>query len=374
MRNPNPGARLVLGAALFLTWCAAVAAPRDPAAGAALTKSSQARWVMQDSGVTARFRGVSAPSEDVAWASGTGGTVVRTVDGGETWQNVSIPGAEALDLRDIDAFDAQVAYTLSIGSGEDSRIFKTTDGGGTWVTQFINAEPDGFFDAMSFWDAEHGLAVSDSLDGDFYVVRTTDGGRTWARLPASAFPPALPGEGYFAASGTNVTTWGNEHAWLGTGAAAEARVLRTVDGGNSWQVSVTPLPAGPTAGIYSIAFRDALNGVVVGGDYSKEDEAIDNVAVSHDGGATWTLPAGSGLSGFRSAVAMIPQAPDPAWMAVGPSGLDYSIDDGANWMPGDADGFHAIAFAREGLAAWGVGDDGRIERFGPPEQAPRPDR
>ncbi|MGD8328110.1 MAG: oxidoreductase [Acidobacteriota bacterium] len=342
--------------AAFLTASALAALP-SPAA--------QSRWIPQVSGVTVRLRGVSAISEQVAWASGARGTVLRTVDGGTTWENVSIPGAEQLDIRDVDAFDADIAYALSIGSGEDSRIFKTTNGGQSWEGQFVNAEPLGFFDAMAFWDAERGLAVSDSIAGEFYVLRTEDGGRNWLRIPAAAFPPALDGEGYFAASGTNVAVWGTRHAWLGTGAAAEARVLRSSDRGRNWEVATTPLPAGPTAGIYSIAFRDANNGVVVGGDYTKEDEAIDNVAVTRDGGTTWTLPLGPGLTGFRSAVAVIPEAPNPSWMAVGPSGLDYSVNDAQGWMPGESNGFHAIAFARVGTAAWGVGDDGRIERFGP---------
>src|SRR5678816_1952516 len=91
------------------------------------------------------------------------------------------------------------------------------------------------------------------------------------------------------------------HAWIGTGAAQRARVLRTIDGGHTWNVVDTPLKSGPSSGIFSIAFRDAKNGVIVGGDYTKEKEAVENVAITNDGGATWTL--GSGLSGFRSVVA-----------------------------------------------------------------------
>jgi len=356
------GARM--GFALILACCLAASASADSSAG----RMPAQQWTVQDSGVSARFRGVSAVSEEVAWASGTNGTVVRTVDRGATWMNVSIPAAADLDLRDIDAIDADVAYALSIGSGDASRIFKTTDGGTTWETQFVNPEPQGFFDAMSFWDADTGLAVSDSVDGEFYVVRTDDGGRHWLRIPAAAFPPALDGEGYFAASGTNVNTHGSRHAWLGTGAASEARVLWSTNRGRSWEVASTPLPAGPSTGIFSIAFRDANTGIIVGGDYQAEDAAVDNVAITHDGGRTWSLPLGPGLSGFRSAVAFVPEAGNPTWMAVGPSGADYSVNDGASWMAGEASGFHAISFAKTGTAAWAVGDDGKIERFGPPRQ------
>ena len=150
---------------------------------------------------------------------------------------------------------------------------------------------------MAFWDADHGIAVSDSVDGAFVIITTDNGGRTWTRVPADRLPPALPNEGAFAASGTNVTVFGRDHVWFGTGAAARARVLRSADRGRTWQIAETPLAAGQTSGIYSIAFRDARHGVVVGGDYSKETEAVDNVAVTDDGGATWTLVKERGSPG-----------------------------------------------------------------------------
>src|SRR5574338_1306112 len=90
-----------------------------------LALAQASAWQEQPSGVTARLRGMSAVSERVAWASGAGGTVVRTVDGGATWQVRPVPGAEKLDFRDVDAFSESTAYILSIGPGEASRIFKT---------------------------------------------------------------------------------------------------------------------------------------------------------------------------------------------------------------------------------------------------------
>lgn len=321
-------------------------------------------WTPQPAGVTARLRGVSAVSADVAWASGANGTILRTMDGGRTWQPRPIPGTEALDFRDIDATDERTAYALSIGPGDASRIYKTTDGGERWELSFSNDEPKAFFDAMAFWSRDRGLAVSDSIDGRFLIVSTDDGGRTWSRAPLEGLPPALSNEGCFAASGTNVAVWGTQHAWIGTGAAAEARVLRTTDGGRTWLVSRTPLPAGPSAGIFSIAFRDATHGVIVGGDYKKEAEAVDNVAVTGDGGVTWTLRKDRGLSGFRSAVAYVPGARTPRLIAVGPSGADRSTDDGRSWQPLEgAEGFHALSVARDGGVAWAVGEQGRISRL-----------
>ena len=256
-------------------------------------------WTAQTSGVTFRLRGVSAVSDSVAWASGASNTILRTDDGGTTWQTLTKPtssSGEPLDFRDVDAVSAATAYVLSVGAGPLSRIYKTTDAGATWTLQFANADADAFFDAMAFWDAEHGIAVSDSVKGAFVIITTEDGGRSWNRVPADRLPPALDNEGAFAASGTNVAVFGSTHAWFGTGAAARSRVLHTADRGTTWTIAETPLRAGQTSGIYSVAFRDALNGVVVGGDYSKETEAINNAAITRDGGRTWM--AVNGLTGF----------------------------------------------------------------------------
>jgi photosystem II stability/assembly factor-like uncharacterized protein len=321
------------------------------------------QWTRQSSGVTARLRGVSVVSDRVAWASGASGTILRTVDGGRTWQARAVPGAESLDFRDVDAMDARTAYVLSIGSGEASRIYKTTDGGATWTMQFRNRDPKGFLDAMAFWDPERGLVVGDSVDGHFAVLRTLDGGRNWAAVPAAGLPPALPGEGAFAASGTSVAVRGTRHAWIGTGAATSARVLRTEDAGVTWTVSATPVPAGPTAGIFSIAFRDPLHGIIVGGDYKKERQALSNAAVSDDGGATWTLVPPPGLAGFRSAVTHVEAMGFRRVLAVGPSGGDQSSDGGQWWTPLPHKGFHAVAFPRRGTVGWAVGEGGLVVRI-----------
>jgi photosystem II stability/assembly factor-like uncharacterized protein len=313
-------------------------------------------WVIQNSGTTARLRGVSAVSDRVAWASGSGSTVLRTTDGGATWQKLPVT-TDALDFRDIDAIDSQAAYVLSIGNGPSSRIYKTADGGATWQLQFKNDDPKAFYDSMSFWDANHGIVIGDSIDGHFCIMTTENGGRIWKRVPASVLPPALENEGAFAASGTNIAVSGKTHAWIGTGAARQARVLRTSDRGRTWKLSNTPLVAGSSAGIFSIAFRDLKHGVVVGGDYTKEKEALGNLAVTNDGGETWTLV--KGLSGYRSAVSYVPvtaQSHDTSILvAVGPSGADYSTDDGLTWKPLEGPGFDTLSFVRAPGSGWPTG-------------------
>jgi photosystem II stability/assembly factor-like uncharacterized protein len=323
------------------------------------------QWALQTSGVQSRLRGVSAVSDRVAWASGADSTVLRTIDGGAIWKKLTVT-ADALDFRDIDAIEDHTAYVLSIGNGPASRIYKTTDAGATWKLQFKNDDPKAFYDAMSFWDTNHGVVIGDSIDGQFCIMTTENGGRTWVRVAANDLPAALENEGAFAASGTNIALFGKSHAWIGTGAGAKARVLRTTDRGRTWKIAETPLIAGASAGIFSVAFRDAKHGVIVGGDYRKENEAVDNLAVTSDGGVTWSLV--KGLSGFRSVVAYVPSAKSSmhtrtiigTLVAVGPSGTDYSTDDGRTWTALAGLGFDTLSFAPGQPIAFAAGARGSI--------------
>lgn len=324
---------------------------------------SAPHWTIQTSGVAVRLRGVSAVSERIAWASGADSTVLRTSDGGATWKKLTVisDAADLVDFRDIDAIDGRTAYVLSIGNGPASRIYKTPDAGATWVLQFKNDDAKAFYDAMSFWDADHGIVMGDAIEGRFCILTTENGGRNWVRIPANALPPALPNEGAFAGSGTNIAVLGKSRAWIGTGAGPRARVLRTEDRGRTWAIAETPLIAGPFAGIFSISFRDARHGVIVGGDYKKENEAVANLAVTSDGGVTWTLV--NGLSGFRSVVKYVPGIRPPALVAIGPSGADYSTDDGRTWSPIAGPGFDALSFAPGTVTGFASGARGNLGRL-----------
>jgi photosystem II stability/assembly factor-like uncharacterized protein len=318
-------------------------------------------WVPQSSGGSATLRGVSAVSDTVAWASGSGNTILRTADGGRIWTPLTVT-TDKLDFRDVDAIDARTAYLLSIGAGAASRIYKTSDAGAHWALQFTNPDPGGFFDAMAFWDAGHGIVVGDSVEGRFSIFLTGDGGRSWTPAPREGLPPALPNEGAFAASGTNVAVYGRGDAWFGTGAGPKARVLHSRDRGRTWTIAETPLPSGRSAGIFSVAFRDVTHGVVVGGDYAKEKDAIDNIAVTSDGGRTWTLVKEHALSGFRSVVACVPGS-KTSLIAVGPQGADWSSDDGHTWTSIEGPGFHTFSFSRSGAVGWGAGGRGSLARL-----------
>ena len=222
----------------------------------------------QNSKTDVPLRGISAVSSKVAWASGAKGTVLRTIDGGETWETLVIAGADSLDFRDIQAFDQNTAFVLSIGPGDQSRIYKTSDGGKIWQRQFTNSDPKAFYDCFAFWDSTHGIAVSDSVDGKFPLIATSDG-MTWNPVAVKNMPAALPSEGAFAASGTCIATFGKNDVWFGTGGPA-ARVFHSADRGKNWTVAETPIIHGAASqGVFSLAFWTAKDGVAVGGDYKE---------------------------------------------------------------------------------------------------------
>ncbi|HEV3298640.1 MAG TPA: hypothetical protein VG055_03330 [Planctomycetaceae bacterium] len=318
---------------------------------------ARAQWQLQAIRSDANFRGLCAVSAKVAWVSGSKGTYGRTTDGGKTWFVGAVPGAAKLDFRDVEAFGESTAYLLSAGPGEDSRIYKTTDGGRTWALQFKNAERDAFFDALAFWDERNGIALSDPVKWRFPLIVTKDAGATWQPLAVTNLPTALPNEGCFAASGTCLITHGPNDVWFGTGGAKTARIFHSRDRGRHWTASSTPIPAGiSSAGIFSIAFRDANSGIVVGGDYRKPNEPGSNAAITSDGGQSWTLVRRP--FSYRSGVAWAKDR----WIAVGTSGSDVSLDDGATWKPLDRQNYNSVAFTATG-EGWAVGPKGRIAKF-----------
>jgi len=316
-----------------------------------------AQWQQQTIRSDADFRGLCVVSSKVVWVSGTKGTYARTIDGGKRWSVGTVPGAEKLDFRDVEAFGETTAFLLSIGPGEDSRIYKTTDGGKTWALQFKNSDLGAFFDAIAFWDDKNGIAISDPVKGRFPLIVTADGGANWKLLPGKNLPSALPNEGAFAASGTCLVTHGETDVWFATGGAKTARVFHSLDRGQNWTVSETPIMAGAdSAGIFSVAFRDRNRGIVVGGDYRKPDDAGVTAAITADGGKSWKLI--DKPFPFRSCVAWAKDR----WVAVGMSGSNSSADDGANWKALDQKNLNSVAFTATG-EGWAVGPKGRIVKF-----------
>jgi photosystem II stability/assembly factor-like uncharacterized protein len=317
--------------------------------------------VEQPSGTNALLIAVSPVSERVVWVSGSQGTWLRTVDGGNTWQTGRVPGADSLQFRDVYAPDASTAYVLSIGSGSQSRIYKTIDAGQHWTLQFTNRDSAGFFDCMDFWDANHGIVIGDAVRGEVAMLTTTDGGANWTRVPPASLPAAQPNEGSFAASGTCIVTRPGGRAWLVASNAAHGRVLRTTDYGRTWAVDTLPITTRSGSGPQSIGFRDDRNGIALGGGNAAQVGDL-LTATTRDGGHTWTVRTSPPLKTGVWGGVYVPGATRSTVVAVGPSGAVFSRDDGMSWMTIDTLNYWSVGFASP-RAGWAVGTRGRITKL-----------
>ena len=295
---------------------------------------AQSQWEIETSNTTADLRGIHSIGNGVAWASGTNGTVLRTEDGGYVWQLCAVPpGAEKLDFRGIQAFDANTAFVMSSGKGDLSRLYKTTDGCHSWKLLFTNPDAEGFWDAilLNRFDKD-GELLGDPVNGQFAFWETSDQGNTWTQTKHGG-RAALKDEGAFAAS--NSALFLNERFATGfvTGGPKGARIL--VNEGKSENDPFIPyrLPqasGSPGTGGFSVEARDWCCWIVVGGNYTKPDESAESAAYTHNGGKTW-YAAQIPPHGYRSSVAY--DAATKTWITVGPNGTDISTDDGKNWRP-----------------------------------------
>lgn len=347
-----------------------------------IAAAANAQFTLLTSNTTADLRGIHNVGNGVAWASGTHGTVLRTEDGGYVWQTCTMPpGAEELDFRGIQGFDANTAIVMSSGPGDQSRLYKTTDGCHTWKLLFTNPDRDGFWDCLWLHRTGHGILLGDPVDGRFVVFETSDGGVKWTRdedrgLKVEGKPIAA-----FAASNSLFAQISTGHSRaFATGGSGGAFLFQAWNSEKKWSRIAIPVASGSeSSGVFSLGMRylppkctdcnqnSPPRFVAVGGNYSKPDENSGTAAYSLDGGYQWR-PSTNPPHGYRSSVAY--DAETKTWITVGPNGTDISTDDGRNWRtvhpdpalhePQDADrNWNALSLP------YVVGPKGRIGRLDP---------
>jgi photosystem II stability/assembly factor-like uncharacterized protein len=349
------------------------------------------QFTIQTSNTTADLRGIHNVGNGVAWASGTNGTVLRTEDGGYVWQTCSIPpGAEKLDFRGVQAFDANTAIVMSSGPGDQSRLYKTTDGCHSWKLLFTNPDKDGFWDAIQFDRGKWGWLLGDPVKNIFVLLASEDGGRTWYRQRNKGLRASSTLQGAFAASNSSMigsggfisfASGGKGGAFLyATGASSICVDCNLEDSDHEgrqtkWERREVPIGSRTEAsGVFSIARTnpggaDIRNEslVAVGGNYTRPDDAAATAAFSTDGGEHWQA-ATTPPHGYRSSVAY--DSSTKTWITVGPNGSDISTDDGRNWHPIHPDpSLHEPEDADRNWNAlslpYVVGPKGRIGRLDP---------
>ncbi len=297
---------------------------------------------MEASNTRADLRGIHNAGGGVAWASGTGGTVLRTIDDGAHWQRCAIPDAATdgatLDFRGVQAWDDRSAIVMSSGSGEKSRLYETVDGCKSWKLMLKNPDKDGFWDAIYFENRASGWLIGDPVGGTFTLFRTDDAGRHWSRRNTGLRADAAT-EGAFAASNSSLIAF-DGFVVFGSGGTGGARVYSVNFDGNRSKSQQEKIALGgntASSGIFSIGARAGSGGgsagrvfIVVGGDYKSPSHSQNTCAFKLSGDRPWTASA-SPPPGFRSSVQW--SEPLKAWITVGPNGTDMSVDDGRSWRP-----------------------------------------
>ena len=315
--------------------------------------AQQPTLLEQASGVTAVLQAISPVNDSIVWVTGHAGVILRTRDGGRTWERLTAPAGDSLQFRDVYAVSADTAFVLSAGSGALSRIYRTTDGGASWERQFLNGDSAAFYDCFDFWYAQHGLVVSDAVDGHLVLRATADGGATWQPLPATATPAGPPGEGAFAASGTCLVVRPPHLAWVGTGAAGRGRVYRSADGGATW---TRTLFVNDSTGIQKLAWAFDRPDVILaatdrhytapggggrgfGGAGPQSGPTGTALYKSADEGLTWHEITGGGLPRLfgRISVAVAMHTNARRVFLIGNFGLCRSDDGGTAWRQMDPD-------------------------------------
>jgi photosystem II stability/assembly factor-like uncharacterized protein len=365
--------------ALLLVAVAAAAQSSSPAVTPAGSSAAPLLWQLQESGSTASLRGIFSVDSKVAWASGTEGTVLRTLDGGEHWTKCTVPDAAGdgatLDFRGVYAWDEKTALVMSSGKGALSRLYQTQDACKTWDLFFANPDKTGFWDAFRV-DPDTGAIsiLGDPVGGAFRLfTQNSATSEMTSKPPTDELSPtrgnplqAAPGESAFAASNSLFirTSKDGSFAFVTGGKRSEfieyiAFIIANHSHYASWHRVRLPFAASESSGAFSVSISTSVRDrrffpiVVVGGDYKSPNNSSQTAAWSLDG--LHFQAAQIPPHGYRSAVQWSEAL--RAFITVGTNGSDISHDDGNTWQPLDDGEWNALSLP------FVVGPKGRIARL-----------
>ncbi len=313
----------------------------------AFTAQSQTVRIVT-AGTKTSMRGLSVVDDKTIWVSGSNGTVGRSLDGGITWKWMTVKGFEKTDFRDIEAFDKTNAVIMGIA--EPAYILRTIDGGDTWQVVFENKDKGMFLDAMEFWNEQAGIVIGDPIKNKFFIARTFDGGKTWQGIAENKLPLADSGEACFASSGTNIRKLTKAEAVFITGGLVSNVIVRDK------KINVPIIQGKESTGTNSIAIKNKKTWMVVGGDFNTKDSTTKNAAITFDAGNTWTQPT-MPPTGYRSCIEFLKKK---QWITCGLNGVDITNDDGNTFTNITKEGFHVVRRAKKGKAVFFAGGGGRV--------------
>jgi photosystem II stability/assembly factor-like uncharacterized protein len=299
------------------------------------------------------FRGLSLAPDGSLWVCGSKGAVYRKASKSTEWQSIS---PDRLDFRSIHAFDSLNALVASAGS--PARIYRTLDGGKSWSLSYELNDSLAFLDALCFCTDKVGYALGDPVDGRLFLLKSINSGKSWQRVSHKQMPDMKAGEAFFAASGTSMECYETGLIRMVSGGMV-SRLFEIKDGAKNWSLSSLPMLQGKASrGAFSLAFKNKMQGIVVGGDYLQDTLRQDHVWLTFDGGKNWRQPTSS-TGGYRECVQWLD---NENAFAIGPGGLDWTQDGGKTWQPvaGVPSGLHVLKAQPNGQGLYLAGNKGLV--------------
>lgn len=251
-------------------------------------------------------------------------------------QKQLILSEKKLQFRTL-AQDKEFFYTINIES--PAEFFKINKKDLEILNIYRDTLKTAFYDAFTFANEEVALALSDPdknrnmklamifpktkqvYDFNETSVKNTDKNR---------FIKFNDGEAAFAASNTNIATYGTQ-VWVATGGKT-SRIIKVDFASLESNVYTTPFIQGTSSqGIYSIDFYKDQFGIAVGGDYTKQEANENNIATTNDGGKTWQIQASGKNAGYTTCVKIKPDSKGKEIISVGDQHISYSSDFGKTW-------------------------------------------
>jgi hypothetical protein len=259
---------------------------------------------------------------DVVIVSGYNGAYAKIDLANLNWVlRDSINGIE--DFRDVKILNDSTF--ILINSGLNGDVWKVEGDNKKVVYHKENMFLDGIdFDATG----QNGYIYGDPIDSTFVVLKSVDFGNSWQRISNVVLPKPLIDEAGFAASGTGIICLSKDVVIFVTGSGTNSRVIKSIDGGETWLAFETPMKSGGSYGIYSTSFIDEQNGVITGGSY-KDSTYKDSICFIKTKNTNGWKNISKGLPGYMSCVST--NSDMSLIIVTGRSGTFYSIDKGNHW-------------------------------------------
>ncbi|WP_312992506.1 WD40/YVTN/BNR-like repeat-containing protein [Chryseobacterium flavum] len=231
---------------------------------------------------------------------------------------------DKLQFRTL-AQDKNAFYAINIES--PARFFKIDKKDLRSQIVFTDTAKTAFYDALHFVNDRLAYTFSDA-DRDHLLKLAVYRNGKWGMFNNDLI--LNDGEAAFAASNTNICSAKN-YVWIATGGKA-SRIVRLNTDNNKLEVFNTPFIQGESSqGIYSIDFSSDRFGIAAGGDYTRQDANINNIATTSDGGETWQIQASGQNAGYITCVKIKPGSKGKEIVAVGDRHISYSQDFGKTW-------------------------------------------